>query len=361
MGFDYLYPFRLVCWKIQERRMVAAKKRELKMKYRGQYLSLRSKNRKTVFLLMTPQHENLGDHAIALSETEFLRKHRIDYVEITGRELEDLQKYDLLGILNGCPILMQGGGYLGTLWFQSEEILREIIAKNPKSPIVLLPNTLFYEPNEWGQEEKQKSVELYAKHENLHIYAREKTSLEAMKGMYRNVKLIPDMVFSLNLSNHDAQRKGCLLSLRRDCEKTRTEEQEAAVRSQVQALFGENVKDSDMVADVCIPVEQRKQALAEKFAEFASAQLVVTDRLHGMVFCAITGTPCIVLNSKSPKVRGCYEWIAHLPYIRFAEDPAQLTQLYRQIPQGPHIYDNSHLTRLYEELAEDIETIFSWR
>ncbi len=361
MGFDYLYPFRLVRWKIQEYQMVSAKKRELKMKYRGQYLQLRSKNRKTVFLLMTPQHENLGDHAIALSETEFLKQHGMDYVEITGQELEELQKYDLLGILNGCPILMQGGGYLGTLWFGSEEILREIIEKNPKSPIVLLPNTFFYEPNEWGQGELKKSVEIYGKHENLHIYAREKTSYEAMKGLYRNVKLIPDMVFSMNLSSRAGQRTGCLLSLRRDCEKTRTQEQEASVRTQAKEIFGDDVKDSDMVADVCIPVSQRKQALAEKFAQFASARLVITDRLHGMVFCAVTGTPCIVLNSKSPKVRGCYEWISHLPYIRFAEDPEQLTELYRQIPEGPFVYDNSHLTRLYQELAEDIERIFHWR
>lgn len=361
MGFDYSYPFHLVQWKIQEKVQRSKKRRELKIKYQGQYLEKRSKNRKTVFLLMTPEHENLGDHAIAQSETDFLKSQGIDYVEITGHELDEMQKYDVLSLMNGCPILMQGGGYLGTLWFHSEEVLREIIEKNPKSGIIALPNTLFYEPGQWGQEEFEKSREIYSRHKDLHLYAREKTSYEAMGKAYRNVKLIPDMVFSMNKCGEPRQRNGCLLSLRHDCEKTRTEEQEALILHQVRELFGDQFRESDMVADVCIPVAQREQALEDKFAEFASAKLVVTDRLHGMVFCAITGTPCIVLDSKSPKVRGCYEWIRELEYIRFVDDVSKIAEEYRNIPEKTFVYDNSHLSHYYQELAEDIHQIFHWR
>lgn len=361
MGFDYLYPFRLVYWKLQDHKRRAQKRRELKIKYQGLYLEKRSKNRKTAFLLMTPAHENLGDHAIALSETEFLKRQGIDYVEITGNELDELQRYDVLSLMNGCPILMQGGGYLGTLWFHSEKVLREIIGKNPRSSIIALPNTLFYEPSPWGQEEFEKSKEIYSRHQNLHLYAREKTSYEAMGKAYQNVKLIPDMVFSMNQCGEPRQRSGCLLSLRHDCERTRTEQQEKIILQQVHGLFGDQVRESDMVADVCIPVSQREQALEEKFTEFASAKLVVTDRLHGMVFCAITGTPCIVLDSKSPKVRGCYDWIRDLEYIRFAEDASQIAEIYRQIPEKTFVYDNSHLTHYYQELADDIHEIFHWR
>ncbi len=361
MGFDYLYPLRVVRAEILKHLKISKRKRDLKIRYRGQYLEKRSKNRKTVFLLMTPAHENLGDHAIALAETELLKAHGIDYVEITGFELEVLQRYNLLSVMNGCPIVMQGGGYLGTLWFQSEEILREILAKNPKSPIVLLPNTLYYESTPWGQEEFARSIECYNKHPNLHIYAREKISYEAMRNVYPNVKLIPDMVFSMNLCGEAKPRSGCLLSLRHDQERTRSQEQEDAVLSQVSALFGDRVRESDMVTDYCIPVSDRRRELQEKFDLFASSELVITDRLHGMVFCAITGTPCVVLDSKSPKVRGCYEWIRHLDYIRFADDASQITREYQSIPQKEHRYDNSHLQSCYEELAEDLLDIFHWR
>lgn len=357
MGYDYLYPVRL----LQEKLALRKKVRDLKIKYRGQYLEKRSKNRKTVFLLMTPEHENLGDHAIALSETEFLKQQGIDYVEITGNQLDEMQRYDILSVMNGAPILMQGGGYLGTLWFHSEEVLREIIEKNPRSTIIALPNTLYYEDSQWGQEEFRKSQELYGAHKNLYLYAREKTSFEIMKKAYKNVKLIPDMVFSLNKCAEPKIRSGCLLSLRHDHERTRTEEQELQIRQQTRQLFGDAVKESDMVADVCIPVSQREEALAAKFSEFASAKLVITDRLHGMVFCAITGTPCIVLNSKSPKVRGCYEWIRELPYIRFVEDAGRIAEEYRSIPDSVFTYDNSHLMPYYQELAEDIMEILHWR
>ena len=51
--------------------------------------------------------------------------------------------------------------------------------------------------------------------------------------------------------------------------------------------------------------------------EFASAELVVTDRLHGMIFATITGTPCLVFSNNNHKVSESYKWIHSLPYIKF--------------------------------------------
>ena len=361
MGFDYLYPYWVVREQILKCLDKAKMRRELKRKYLGAFKEKRRQNPKTAFLLMTPAHENLGDHAIALSETEFLKAHGMDYVEITSYDLETLQRYDMMSLMNGCPILMQGGGYLGTFWFQCEEMLRQLIEKNPRSPIVLMPNTIYYEPTPFGQEEFSKSVTCYGKHPNLHIFAREQISYDAMKNVYANVKLIPDMVFSLNRRSAEKTRNGCLLSLRHDQERTRSEEQEAAVRRQVSALFGDRVREADMVTDHCVPVADRERELEARFDLFASSELVVTDRLHGMVFCAITGTPCVVLDSKSPKVRGCYEWIRDLEYIRFVDDPDQIAEAYASIPEKRFCYDNSHLLPYYEELAADIMDIFHWR
>lgn len=112
-----------------------------------------------------------------------------------------------------------------------------------------------------------------------------------------------------------------------------------------------------MVETNRVSPSEREEALERKFAQFSSAKLVITDRLHGMIFCAITGTPCIVVDSKSPKLRGCYEWIKHLDYIRFADDVSQITKEFHQIPEGEHHYDNSHLMHYYDELADDIKTI----
>lgn len=318
---------------------------------------MRKKNPKTVFLVLTPEHGNLGDHAIAYAETEMLKKHGIDYYEVTGRRLYEWKHWGVLDLMNGFPILINGGGNLGTLWMYIEELEREIIQKNLKSTVYVLPNTIFYEDSDWGRDEFQKSKELYNQHHHLHLYARENTSYEVMRKAYRSVKLIPDMVLSLDQQGIEQMRKGCLLCLRGDCEKTRTEKQEQMIRQQVADLFGANVTDTDMVLGERIAIEERENALQEKIAEFSAAELVITDRLHGMVFCAITGTPCIVVDSKSPKVRGCYEWIKDLDYIRFANDVSQIAEEYRKIPQTKHVYDNFHLKHYYEELVQDILSI----
>lgn len=66
----------------------------------------------------------------------------------------------------------------------------------------------------------------------------------------------------------------------------------------------------------------------DKLEERASSKLLITDRLQGMVFAAITGTPCIVLNNNHYKVKGTYEWISTLDYIEYVADIAKVEKLY---------------------------------
>lgn len=358
MGFDYFYPYYLVRAEIQKWAFRSAKRRQLRRVFLGAFSEKKRRNSKTAFLIMTPEHENIGDHAIAYAETELLEKLGIDYVEITGKQLEELRSYNLLGILDAKPIFLQGGGYLGTLWRDSEVLFRQILQANPNARIMLFPNTIYYEPNEEGRAFFENSVDCYNNHKSLYLYAREKISYDLMCRYYKNVKLIPDIVLSLNKCTQETTRSGCVVCLRSDCERTRTAEEETIIYQQARNLFHEKVATSDMVASECIPVEQRKAAVEEKLAEFSSAELVITDRLHGMIFCAITGTPCIVLNSKSPKVKGCYEWIQNLEYIRFVEDAARISQEYQQIPDKVFRYDETHLKKYYQELSKDLLKIF---
>lgn len=352
MAKDILYPLRRLHGQLHEARIKSIQKKDA----RKPFLEKRKKNRKTVFLVLTPEHGNLGDHAIAYAETQLLKKHGIDYYEVTGEMLLKWKRQGILDLMNGNPIVINGGGNLGTLWFPVEEIHREIILKNPRSEIIIMPNTIFYEDSEWGREEFEVSRKLYNQHKKLYLYARECNSYEVMRNAYCNVVLAPDMVLSLPQYGTVKNRKGCLLCLRNDCEKTRTMEQEWSLRQKLTQLFEEQVFDTDMVGE-SISVEQREAAIKTKFDEFCSAELVVTDRLHAMIFCAITGTPCIVVDSKSPKVRGCYEWIEHLDYIRFADDVSDIVKEYNKIPKKAHKYDNSHLKHYYDELARNILSI----
>lgn len=354
MSKDVLCPLRRLHGRFHDYFEYQKTRNTLKASYVKKIKECKKNRLPFVFLIMTPEHGNLGDHAIALSETKLLNELGISCIEITGKQLSQLQQFKLLGLMNGYPILINGGGNLGTLWMGVELLQRDIIQKNPKSEITILPNTFFYESSDYGKEELRKSIDIYNRHKDLTIYAREKASYEAMTPIYRDVRLMPDMVLFLKPDVTSNSRHGCLLCLRSDREKTRTQEQEAEIHQQVAHLFGDNVTDTDMVEAHGIPVKDRETALRDKFLQFSNAELVVTDRLHGMIFCAITGTPCIVIDSKSPKVRGCYEWIKNLDYIRFADSPSQIESEYKQIPNTKHRYDSAHLASYYKDLMEDV-------
>ena len=49
-----------------------------------------------IFLIFTPEHANLGDHAIAYAESILLKKAGIKYYEITGKKLYELEQYGYL-------------------------------------------------------------------------------------------------------------------------------------------------------------------------------------------------------------------------------------------------------------------------
>lgn len=357
MSTDFLYPLRRIHGFLHDQR----ERRIVKRNILRDFKEKQKKNPKTLFLVLTPEHGNLGDHAIALAITNMLFNCGIDYIEITTKQLQGLKQNKILNAFNKYPILVNGGGNLGTLWMDVENVFRQLIIKNPKSKIICLPNTIFYGSTSSDQEEFKKSKAIYNRHKELYLYAREKTSYDFMKRAYKNVSLVPDMVLSLNRSDSCEKRRGCLLCLRNDCERTRTELQEQQIREQAEQLFGEMVYDTDMILKRSVSVAEREAVLQAKFEDFAKASLVITDRLHGMIFCAITGTPCIVVDSKSPKVRGCYEWIKDLDYIRFVEQPSEIVQAYRSIPNTMHRYDGQKLWPYYKKLASDILEILNWK
>lgn len=312
------------------------------------------KNKNLVFIIFTPEYSNLGDHAIASAEIKLLDSLNIEYIEISNFLLYRIHKHNLLRFFNKKTLLIQGGGFLGSLWINDDIIIRKLVKSSPKSKIYFFPSTIHYESTDFGRKEFENSKRIYNAHNNLTLCARESISYEMMKSAYKNVRLIPDMVLYLNESVSDTTRNGCLICLRNDLEKTLTEEEKDSVKNSATELFGENIGFTDMCLDCNIPSKDRDLRLEEKFKQFRKAELVITDRLHGMIFCAITGTPCIVLNSKSPKVKGCYKWIDNSEYIKFADNISEICNIYKTIPKKDFTYDNSHLEQYFDILKSDI-------
>ena len=96
------------------------------------------------FLLITPEHCNLGDHAIAAAEEALFKDFFL--FEITERSLDKFFKYfrhslSLKLLFGKSDILIHGGGFIGTIWPYSDILTQQIIELLPHSRIILLPST----------------------------------------------------------------------------------------------------------------------------------------------------------------------------------------------------------------------------
>ena len=110
---------------------------------------------------------------------------------------------------------------------------------------------------------------------------------------------------------------------------------------------------TDMYSGQKVTKQSREMQVREKMEELASARLVITDRLHGMVFCALAGTPCIAMSSSNHKVRGTYEWISYLPYVRYAKTPEEVERYLPELLAMENCrYDNAPLRPWFDKLAE---------
>lgn len=320
-------------------------------------------NAPSCYLIGSPDYPNLGDLAIAEAEVAFLEE-RFDggVMEIpTGRLPEYLACLRRYADPSKDVICLQGGGNMGDL-YPSFEWERDLaIEELAAFRIVLMPQTISYtDPDSPLLAYTRK---IYAKAPRLTLFARETTSEAIMKREYpkARVGLVPDIVLSLDaagyLDDTPARREGILTLLRDDAEKATDRRAAVAVDEALRAT-GLAVTRSDTMVDAPRPVlpEARYALLAAKLRQIAASRLTVTDRLHGMVFAAITGTPCLVMTNSNHKVRGVYQWIRDLPYVRFVEGPGMIGAVVDELlnlPDG-QAFPRETILKEYEPLARAV-------
>lgn len=278
---------------------------------------------KTVFILGSVEYENLGDQAIVMAQNKFIHACLPDYDIIEIREdLFGHVRNELRSLIKPESVItIPGGGNMGDTWFDDEERRRFIIEDYPNNTIIVFPQTIDYSATEKGKKCLEESRELYNNHKNLILCAREQVSFERMKMFYPECKIIlaPDIVLSFK-TQLCQKRKGVLVCLRNDKEKKTSPLVLNEIRDAA-STAGFQYRYTDTMALSYVFRKDRDTAVADKLNEFASAKIVITDRLHGMIFSAITGTPCLVLPNGNHKVKGVFDlWLSDYPFIQYRED-----------------------------------------
>ena len=315
---------------------------------------------KKCYLIGTPVHNNIGDGAIVLAELEFLKKVGIrekSIKEITVPEFYDYHKQIKKCVHPNASVFFHGGGNMGDQWIEEEMFRRERIMDFESNPMVIFPQTIYYSDSEKGRKEQEASVPFYNNRKELVIVAREEKSDAMMRKLYPDTEILltPDIVLSTQASTYgvvNRERHGITFCMRNDPERAMTDEMIEEIKSHVRAAQY-HIHETDMMSDVPVSKFNRWETVRNKMQEFADSQLVITDRLHGMVFSAITGTPCIVFGNYNHKVRGTYAWIEYLPYIHFVESADDVKKILPDLlAMGNCVFDNKPLLPHFEKLAE---------
>lgn len=313
---DLLYPWRLIVRAERRRRRKRAEAEDLRT-----YLS--DCDGKTAVIPGTPLHDNLGDSAIFLAQKKFLENCGYTVKEITWEQSRTHRKLLRKIIPPNTLIAQLGGGNMGNQWIGEERLHRTLTKDYPHHPTVIFPQTIYFTPDADGATERVVSASVYGSHPTLVLVTREANSFAVAKKMCpeTTVLLTPDIVLSATMETFGAMpqtRCGILLCMRSDSERSTTDEMQSALEEML-ADTKETIRKTDMYAEDAVTPQNRASLVRAKMEEFAAARLVITDRLHGMIFAALTATPCIVFTNNNYKISGTYEWLRYLPYIRFAD------------------------------------------
>lgn len=284
---------------------------------------------KKIFLLGTPQHGNLGDHAIVWGEMKILRDTfpdreiiEIPYDYLTGEFGELLfglgvEKY----IRRTELIAYHGGGNLGNLWVNEEQLRRRIIEKFPDNKIVIFPQSIYFTEDDNGRGELTTSQKIYNTHRNLHLMTRDENSFAFAKNFFPKVNnyLLPDAATVLQgvTDDLDDERAGVLFILRSDKEKVRND---GNIKYLQNYFTANNIPFAvtDTVIGGKVTAKNREQKIREVLIKIRRSKLVVTDRFHGVIFSFITRTPVLAFKSFDTKISSGIKWFRNLPTILYA-------------------------------------------
>ena len=319
-----------------------------------------SHNDAVAVLIATPTHGNLGDHAIVRAEKQFLSDLGYSIFEIERFQYERLRGRIAHAVGSNDLIVIDGGGNVGTLWQEESDKMNDIVVRFRANPVAVFPQTAYFEDTPSGVECKRSVADAYEKNPNLLFFSRDRATYKTMGEIIPGLRnlYVPDIVLYLDESRGAAARKGALLCLRSDKERVTDEAGAGTIRRALEAR-GLSIHETSTVVDEpsYIGARNRDDVLEAKWAEFRSAKVVVTDRLHGMIFSAITGTPCVALDNVSRKVSQGYEWIRHIGNIRVAGNVEEVPSLLDEVlAAGPCRYDRAPLDPYYDEMKAAIRS-----
>lgn len=288
------------------------------------------KYRKKLFIFLAADYGNIGDIAITIAQMDLLKARFNNYNIITipvGKTIEELSS--IKKIISPCDIItIIGGGNIGDAYY-SFELYRELIVETFKNnKVISFPQSINFSNTKRGRKALSRAKKIFSTHKDLTILAREELSYSLMRQHFEKnrILLAPDVVFTMDYLNLSKARKGGVVSLRNDKERYISGRQFDNIISFIKDRYEWYGFYDTHIGNNKLSLDEYKNEFKKLLDAFASSQIVITDRLHGMIFCYVTGTPAIVFPNSNFKIKESYKWIEDCGFIKFV-DSADKNQL----------------------------------
>lgn len=300
-----------------------------------------------VLIFNTPNHGNLGDHAILLAETKILAENNLLPFYIPTFRAKYIFDFVKRNTSDKALLFITGGGFCCNEWKNEMELVNKVVTNFKNNKIVFFPQTFYFTDEKYGNSFKENVDK-----PNIYFFCREYKSLDLLRNQYKldNVFFAPDIVLflkeSVKIKDTHKIDNSILFCLRNDLEKS-VDNQD--IDNLEKKLFDNYKIDyTDTVLNKKIVDKYREEEVIKKIKEFSKYEFVITDRLHGMIFSLLAGTPCFVLNNFNYKVKGVYDTIKNYENVFFIDNIKDIEEKIQNINL------KSDTSKIYREEYEDL-------
>lgn len=283
-----------------------------------------------VALVDYPDHANVGDSAIWLGETAWLRTRGL-----TPAYASTIRAHDhdaLVAAVPEGPILLHGGGNFGTLWKAHQDFRLAMLARFPDRPIVQLPQSIFFD-DEDAIADCARAIE---RHGKFTLCVRDEPSFDfARRHFPCETLLVPDMAFAIGPLQRLPAGADIFCLLRTDHEKAGPyesrlgppraitgdwlEDDRSALRRTAIGTRLLTLTNPPNAARVRHYERQAHSRLRRGIAQLSQGRVVITDRLHGHILSTLLAIPHVALDNSYRKIGNFIDaWTGRVDILRTA-------------------------------------------
>jgi pyruvyl transferase EpsI len=275
-----------------------------------------------VIITLAADYPNLGDVALTQSVFEFCRLH------LPSHKIFVIPAHQTLRFLKGTAlhaeaddvVVIVGGGNMGDRYRRLEEWRCVIIESFPRQRIISFPQSCEFK----SPLAEDYSRTVYAAHQQLTLCARDSASWERMRKAFPETSVIrvPDTALLLTPASPSTKLVP-VVCLRTDSESRLGADRRAKLIEGLKNFWPQTVS-TDTAAQQTI--ENYPAELQALFGVFSQASVVVTDRLHGLIFAKLHQKPCVVIEGDNDKLKAFVNtWMPDAKNICIVDNPTAET------------------------------------